>query len=296
MKTLRRLWQGLALGAAVQSLVLADDTIPALVLTSDAGKGDALAVSGQFSRAVPGELRYADRASLLALPGVTRLRERPWVMMPEADLTVVPLATVVGALVPQGDADAILLRCSDRWESVLPLSFLASHQPYLLLLHNGKSPEQGWPMFSRVEGLAPYYVNVSEKAHPGFKGVIDTGMISATQVVEIRAINLQRHFAPLYAGTWEKLSEEASAGRAIFVRHCNNCHQAQGVGGNTSQRPLVLLQTHATHNPQFFRTMVTQPKSVYPDTVMPPHPFDDVTFIRLIQFLRETLALSQTAP
>ena len=268
----------------------------ALALEAAAKADDDLAVAGKFAALASGETRYLSRKTLLGLPGVKVIRERPWARMEEANLTVVPLSSVVAALAPQSDADAIVLKCSDRWESVLPLAFLTSHEPYLLLLHDGRTPAEGWPMFSRVEGLAPYYVNVSERAFPGFDGVIETGMISATQMIEMRAVNQRLHYAPMFEGSWSKLSTEAAAGRAIFIQRCNNCHQAQGVGGNTSQRPLVLLQTHATLNADFFKRMVTQPKSIYPDTVMPPHNFDEATFSRLIQFLKETHALGAASP
>ena len=227
---------------------------------------------------------------MASLPGLIKLHERLTPSLPEAELTVLPLSALLVFLALCGDADGVLLTCEDRWQSVLPAAFIQSHEPYLLLYYDGRSPAEGWPKFSDVEAFAPYYVNVSTAAHPQFNGVIDEGMISGTQVIELRAINVQRHYAAFYAGSLAHLSGPAAEGRKIFIRECNNCHQGPGgVGGNTSQRPLVLLQTHATLNEDFFRKMVRRPRDFYPKTVMPPHEhFSEETFGALIAFLRES--------
>jgi|GEM_PF-140877 len=221
------------------------------------------------------------------------LHERLVPSLPEVDLTVLPLTALLAQLPLAGGADGLLLVCSDRWQSVLRLSFVKAYDPYLLLYYEGKTPEQGWPRFSRVEAFAPYYINVSYRAHPDFKGVTPEGMISATQVVEIRAIEVARHYAPFYEGSLAKLTAEAVEGRKLFIQECNNCHQGPGgVGGNTSQRPLLLLQTHATLNAEYFRKLVRRPKDFFPDTVMPPHEhYGEETFRPLISFLKESQAL-----
>lgn len=269
-----------------------------LTLNEERHSEDDLLLTGRFAGVPDGASRYVARAQLLQLTGRKTLREKAAPGMAVGELTVVPLSSLLAAVPLAGDADAIILRCGDRWESLLPREFIAQYDPYLLLLFDGRTPAEGWPRFSRVEALAPYYANVSSQDHPGFDGVIDTGMISATQIVEIRAVNQKNHYAPFFAGAWSNLSSAAIEGRKTFIRHCNNCHQGPGgVGGNTSQRPLVILQTHATHNEDFFRRMVRRPKDFFPDTVMPPHEkFDEATFTHLIAFLRETLPLSLGSP
>ncbi len=251
---------------------------------------DDLAFTGGWrGLSVDGEKIFT-RAELARLPGVKKIRQRLTSRHPEAELTVLPLPALLGALPLAGDADGLLLICADRWQSVLPLAFVRSHEPFILLYYDGKTPAEGWPRFSAVEAFAPFYVDVNKAAHPDFNGVIDEGMISATQLIEVRAINVARHYAPLYEAPPIPLGETAATGRKIFLRHCNNCHQGPGgVGGNTSQRPLGVLQAHATFNADFFRKIVRRPKDVYPDTVMPPHPhFDEAAYVALIAFLRET--------
>lgn len=253
---------------------------------------DDLAFTGAWTGVPAGATRYLSRAALAAVPGVKKIRQRLTPSLPEAELTVLPLPTLLAAHPLAGDADGLLLDCADRWQSVLPLAFVRSREPFILLYYDGRTPAEGWPRFSAVEAFAPYHVDVSQADHPGFDGIIAEGMISATQLVEVRAIHVARHYAPFYAGPLAALGEPAAAGRALFLRHCNNCHQGPGgVGGNTSQRPLAVLQAHAEFNGEFFRKIVRRPKDVYPDTVMPPHPqFDEAAFVALIAFLRETRA------
>jgi len=261
-----------------------------LPLTATPTQADDLAFAGSLAGVAKGEKRFLTRQAFSEIPGKKVINEGILPSFPKVDLTVLPLAALLEKMPLPPGTDAIMLTCSDRWESVLPIDFIKQYDPYLLLYYDGRTPEQGWPRFSRVEAFAPYFVNVSSKAHPDFKGVIPEGMISATQVIEISAINLKKHYAPFYEGAWGNLSPTANEGRKIFLRNCNNCHEGPGgVGGNTSQRPLLLLQTHATHNEDFFRKMVRRPNDFFPDTLMPPHEhFTEETFGALITFLRET--------
>ena len=259
---------------------------------------DDLAFTGDWLGIPPGETRYLSRSDLAQLPGVTQIRQRLTPSLPEAELTVLPLPALLAAFPLGRVADGLLLTCDDRWQSVLPLTFVHSHDPFILLRYDGRTPAEGWPRFSAVEAFAPYHVDVNTAAHPDFSGIIDEGMISATQLIEIRALTLAAHYAPFYAGKLARLNEPAAQGRKIFLRHCNNCHQGPGeVGGNTSQRPLGVLQAHATFNEDFFRKIVRRPKDIYPNTVMPPHPhFDEADFVALFAFLRESRAADTPAP
>jgi cytochrome c2 len=277
-------------GSLCLGLCFSAGALTALELQAKRGSDDDLAITGPFASIPAGETRYVTRAELAGLAGFTKLHEKILPSFPEAELGVLPLSALLAVLPPGEGMDGLVLVCSDRWQSVLPLSFIKSYDPFLLIYYEGRTPDQGWPRFSAVEAFAPYFVSVSSAAHPDFNGVIDEGMISATQLVEIRAVNVQQHYAPFYDGVLATLGEKAAVGRKIFIRECNNCHEGPGgVGGNTSQRPLMLLQTHAALNEDFFRKMVRRPKDIYPNTVMPPHEyFTEETFTALIAFLRET--------
>lgn len=280
----RLLFATLSLAASAPFLLAAK-----LPLAATPSRPDDMAFVGPLAGVADGEKRYLSRQALAEIQGKKVINEGILPSFQPVDLTVLPLSALLAEMPLPPGTDALLLVCSDRWESVLPLDFIKQYDPYLLLYYDGKSPEQGWPRFSRVEAFAPYFVNVSSKAHPDFKGVIPEGMISATQVVEMRAINLKAHYAEFNEGAMARLSPTATAGKKIFIQHCNNCHEGpSGVGGNTSQRPFLLLQTHATLNEEYFRKMVQRPKDFFPDTLMPPHNFGEETFGPLITFLKET--------
>ncbi|WP_221033126.1 c-type cytochrome [Actomonas aquatica] len=277
---------GLALTLAGASAARAELTLSA----EPQGKHD-LAFDGTWAAVPDGEVRYATRADLAALPGAKTVRDRPWATMPEADLTVVPISVLTAELGWEGDADGLVLTCEDRWESWLPNSLVEEREPYLLLYYNGNAPGEGdgWPIFNGIEAMAPYYVFVSPADHPDFKDETPHGMISATQVVKISAANEEARYKPFYAGANAALSDTAKAGRTLFLANCNSCHQGPGMaGGNVSQRPFMVLQTHAKFNADYFRKMVTDPKQFYPETIMPRHPqFTDEDFAALIAFLSE---------
>jgi cytochrome c2 len=248
---------------------------------------DDLKVSGMFEGVPSGATRYVSRSALLGAPGVVTFDDKPSDSIPSASLTVLPLERLLESLPTAPEADAVVLVCADRWESFIPVSFIKQNHPYLLLKYAGRTPAQGWPMFGPTEATAPYYCGQSRFLGPPFDPITPYGEFDATQVVEIRAVNTARRYAPFYAGALGTLSPEASEGRKLFLRECNNCHQGPGgVGGNTSQRPLSLLEIHASLNTAYFRVFVRNPKKFYPQTVMPAHGyFTDEMMNQLIAFL-----------
>jgi len=257
-----------------------------------AAKDDDLKVSGAFAALSPGAVGYLPRETLLGLPGLARLHEAPAPAIPAGDLQVLPLDRLVDALPVTGNADALMLLSSDRWVSVVPIAFLRQVHPYLLLTYNGRTWAQGWPKYGPFEPLGPYYCGESAALGPVVPVRMEYGEFDASQVVEIRAVNLAEHYAPFYGPRLAALSPAAAAGRRIFIAECNNCHQGpEGVGGNTSQRPLALLEIHAALHPDFFRAFVRNPRIVYPNTVMPTHEyFTDTMMNQLIAFLSEARA------
>ena len=174
----------------------------------------------------------------------------------------------------------------------MPFTLIEERDPYLIIYYEGRAPNdgEGWPTFLGIEDMAPYYAFVSPTRHPDFVDQTDFGMISATQITELGVASEATRYAPFYEGGLATLEGLAAEGRALFLARCNNCHQGPGeVGGNTSQRPLAILQVHAMHNPQHFQNMVADPKQFYPETIMPRHPeFTDEHFAQLIAFITAT--------
>ncbi len=256
-----------------------------LNLTPSPASSDDLAFSGAWTGVPTGEKRYVSRAALAALPGAKTLTDRTWPTTKPVEMTVVPLAEVIAAIGWTDQADGVVLRGEDRWESWMPAHFLQERDPYLLLYYKGKAPaEGGWPDFGGIEPMAPYYAFVSPTRFPDFKDQTPFGMISATQIAEIVAATEKDRYAPFYAGALAELEGDAAAGRTLFLARCNVCHQGPGeTGGNVSQRPFMLLQVHATLNADYFKAMVRDPKKFYPGTIMPRHP--DLTAANLNELI-----------
>jgi mono/diheme cytochrome c family protein len=230
------------------------------------------------------------RAALRALPGIIQRTEKPVPPLPEADLETLPFAALLAAHPLDPQADMIVLRANDRWRSYWTLDFISSHRPWLLLAVDGKTPAEGWPQIeAHAEALAPYLANISASdAPPAWDGYTPAhGMANSTQVVEIIAVRQSEYFAAYAEGPLAAPSPLVAEGRRLFLANCVTCHQGPGnVGGNLSRRPFMILQTHAAYNAPYFRSFVANPKSLMPDTIMPPHPqFSSADYDALIAFI-----------
>jgi len=258
---------------------------------ADGPAPDEITLSGAFADLPAEGKRIVTRAELRALSGIEHRREKPVLPLPEADLELLPIAALLDAFPLSHEADMLVLRANDRWRSYWTRDFIASHKPWLLLAIDGKTPAEGWPKIAdHDEALAPYHAGISKATAPAdWDGYTPAhGMADSTQVVEIIAVNSTNHFAPYFSGPLEKPSKLISEGRDLFMRNCMTCHLGpNGIGGNLSRRPFMILQIHALHNVPYFRQFVANPKSVMPETIMPAHPqFQDRDYHALIAFLR----------
>lgn len=258
---------------------------------------DDLIISDRWERVPVGEKGYVRRDDLAKLPTAKTVIDRIWPTADPVEMTVVPMADVIAALGAPKKVDGVVLKCVDRWESWLPFHMVEDYDPYLLIYYEGRSPtdEEGWPTFLGIEDLAPYYAFVSPKRFPEFVDETPFGMISATQIGELDLAQEAERYAPFFTGNLTEIEGPALAGRDLFLSRCNTCHQGpQEVGGNVSQRPFVILQTHAVHNPDHFRNVVADPKQFYPETIMPRHPdFKDEDFAALIAFISATAEMEE---
>lgn len=255
-----------------------------------ANQGTSLTFSGGWEAAPEGSFTLT-REELAAIPGVKTVTETMIGQTEPAEVTVLPLKDFLKAYPRLDPNDGLVLECLDNWESFLPPAFIEEHNPYLLLYYNGDPPGKGtWPMFGGdIEAMAPFYVYVSEFETPGFVDDTPYGMVSATQMSGIRLESEEERYAPFYAGANGELGEVARNGRALFLQRCNTCHKGPGkVGGNVSARPFEILQAHAKFNPDYFRSVVANPKEIFPGTIMPKHEdFGPEEFEALIAFLSE---------
>lgn len=258
-------------------------------------EGDILKFSGGFA-ATGDATGYLTREDLTEIPGYTTMEKELVPRQGAVPLGVVPFAAILKAYPLTGNADGIILETKDRWESFLTMDFIKESNPMLLVYYDGMDPVTGeWPWFGGdIEPLAPFYAFTPGEKWPTYPTSPEYGMIAATQITGLKAVNTAKRYAPFFTETLEKnLSTTAKEGRRLFLQRCNTCHLGPGqVGGNTSERPFVILQTHATYNEAYFRGVVENPKTVFPETVMPNHPdFEEEQYAAVIAFLKETMKL-----
>ena len=112
------------------------------------------------------------------------------------------------------------------------------------------------------------------------------GMIAATQIKGIRAVNTEERYAATFATEHSLIGQK---GRDLFLQRCNGCHLGPGsVGGNVALRPFQVLQAHANYNQDYFNSMVIDPDQFFPGTAMPGNPdFEPADLEALITFLQE---------
>ena len=239
---------------------------------------------------------FLTREDLIALPFFKTMTSEIVPRAGEAELGVVPLKELIAYLGMDANRDGVVLECTDRWESFMEMSFILEYDPQLLLLYNGEDPSGGnWPMFGgNIEPLAPFYVFI-EGDMSGYVDAPRYGMISATQMSGIRAVNTTERYGPYFDASMDDLSELGQAGRDLFLQRCSTCHQGPGgVGGNVSERPFVILQTHALYNAGYFRQVVADPKKVFPGTIMPRHEdLEAIHYEQLLAFIKESHGLAQ---
>lgn len=269
-------------------LLLAAAPAFGLDLSDEQSKPDDLALSGAFAALPDGATRYIAHADLLALPEVKSVKEEPSKGMGVHDCTILFVSDLLKHVPLKPEADCLLLRCSDKWESVYQANFINSWNPYILLKMDGKDlTDVTLPPPNEKEKLAPYYMNVSSTFSPGFDRS-EYANIDPTQVIEIVAANYDAYYKPWFSGKYAKLSPEAEAGRTIFFNNCASCHQGPGgkCGGHVSTRPWEILTTYASYNQKYFVDYVRNPQKFLPDVVMPKHEsFTQDTFDKLIAFL-----------
>lgn len=101
-----------------------------------------------------------------------------------------------------------------------------------------------------------------------------------------RRIAASTGLAVLLVGTWAVAAPESSVqnGQRIFSeRKCAACHTLQGTGGKVGPD---LSTVGATRDEAWLKAFLSNPKSVYPNTIMPPFRGTDEERDALAAYLR----------
>ena len=81
-------------------------------------------------------------------------------------------------------------------------------------------------------------------------------------------------------------------GQKIAIGSCISCHNFGKAGGHAADASFFLLAAKATTSKDTFRKKVIDPRSMSPNSNMPPHPeFDDNTFNALEAYFKAMTAI-----
>lgn len=75
-----------------------------------------------------------------------------------------------------------------------------------------------------------------------------------------------------------------TSGEAVYQGECAQCHKLNGKGG---EKGPDLSDTIRKQNEQYIRNYTMDPRSIKPDSVMPPAKLSDLELDLLVQYLKE---------
>jgi mono/diheme cytochrome c family protein len=252
-----------------------------------------LAISGDLAGLPAGSTRYLSRTDLLTLPVVTyTVSDDPNFAGP-TEITGVLLEELRGALVSDAASDLVIAVCDDKYQAHYTRSYLADHQPVLVLTVNGQSPKR-WPKDAEGQGqsMGPYMIshrrfdsNLRGAAHHQ-EAQIPWGVIK----LEFRN---ERNFFSKITPPRDASTAAVQDGYRIAQQNCLRCHNRGDVGGQKAGHPWLVLSAWAAASPDFFASYVLDPKSKNPRAEMPANPnYDPATLQKLIAYFR-TFQLSE---
>jgi mono/diheme cytochrome c family protein len=79
--------------------------------------------------------------------------------------------------------------------------------------------------------------------------------------------------------------KDYKTGEAVYEGECAKCHKLNGNGGTKGPD---LTDIFDKHDEQYIRDYTLDPRSIKPDSVMPPPKIDDKQFEMLMDYLRKS--------
>jgi mono/diheme cytochrome c family protein len=247
-----------------------------------------LEVAGSLAGVPPGTIRYLRREDLLNLPQVSYTVTDDANFKGPTQVSGVSLEKLAQHFSGNPQADLVVAICNDFYRAHYSRSYIMAHAPLLVLLINGKPPED-WPKDSEGHGtgMGPYLIS-----HPVFTP--RSKVLSQPEepqipwgVMCLEFANEEKVFgaiAPLGPNAKEPAVQD---GYHIAQQNCFRCHNVGAEGGQKAGRPWLALATWANASPEYFAAYVRNPKSKNPRAQMPGNPnYDDRTIHALISYFR----------
>jgi mono/diheme cytochrome c family protein len=247
-----------------------------------------LEVAGDVAGVPPGTTRYLRREDLLALPQVSYTVTDDANFKQPTQVSGVSLAELVQHVSANPQSDLVVAICNDLYRAHYSRSYISAHDPLLVLLINGKPPED-WPKDSEGHGLGmgPYLIS-----HPVFTS--RSKVLSQPEepqipwgVIRLEFRNEEKVFGSIAPRGTDAKEPAVQDGYHIAQQNCFRCHSMGAEGGQKAGRPWLVLATWANASPEYFAAYIRNPKSKNPHAQMPGNPdYDDATVHALISYFR----------
>jgi mono/diheme cytochrome c family protein len=247
-----------------------------------------LEVAGELAGLPAGSVRYLTREDLLMLPQVSyTVSDDPNFVEP-TEVSGVLLKELTRSLSAAPESAMVVAICSDQYRANYPLSYMAEHNPILVLKIEGKSPA-GWPKDSENhrEDMGPFMIS-HPKFTPSFKILSHSDEAQVPWgVVRLEFRDQNTVLGAIAPRGPDSNDELVRAGYRIAQQNCFRCHNMGKEGGTKAGHPWLVLSAWATSSPEYFAAYVRNPKARNPNAQMPGNPgYDSATMGALIAYFK----------
>jgi mono/diheme cytochrome c family protein len=283
----------IAVVAACFALLAADYPSAGPLLLTERSSNSDLEVAGMAAEIAPGTVRYLSYQHLLTLPQTTiavtgddNFRELPQQKLTVTGVYLDVLERSLGAL---PGSDLLTTLCSDGYRATYTREYVRTHHPLLALKIDGL-PVETWVAQTRSDDPGTYFVT-----HADFTPSFSVLSFQEIPKIPAKVIRLEFGTAQQVYGAIAPHKKDASnlqviEGFRIAQQHCYRCHNMGSYGGTKAGRSWQTLGNYAAASPATFERYIRNPKSVDPDSAMPPNPTLDEPTAKALQAYFQTFA------
>jgi mono/diheme cytochrome c family protein len=279
--------------AACLVLPAADSPSGGHLLLSERSSNSDLEVAGMAANIAPGTVRYISYEQLLTLPQttVTVTGDDNFRAFPQQKLTVtgVYLNDLEHSLGASPGSDLLTIFCSDGYRATYNREYVKDHRPLLALKIDGL-PVETWVARTKNEDPGPYFVTHADFT-PSFK-VLSFQEIPKipAKITRLEFGTAERVYGAIAPHKKDASNLEVIEGFRIAEQHCFRCHNMGNYGGTKAGKSWQTLGNYAASSPPTFERYLHNPKSVDPDSAMPPNPTLGGSTARALQAYFQTFA------
>lgn len=283
----------IAVVAACLALPAADSPSGSHLLLTERSSNSDLEITGMAADIAPGTVRYISYEQLLTLPQTTGIvtGDDNFRAFTQQRLTVtgVYLDDLERSLGASRGSDLLTILCSDGYRATYSREYVKTHHPILALKIDGQ-PVEAWVARTKNEDPGPYFVTHAHFA-PSFR-VLSFQEIPKipAKVTRLEFGSAQQVYGAIAPQKKDGSNLQVIEGFRIAQQHCYRCHNMGSYGGTKAGKSWQTLGNYAAASPSTFERYLRNPKSVDPDSAMPPNPTIDGSTAKALQAYFQTFA------